>query len=614
MSDRPKGQVQQRDEVWRDLIFIFVAAILISIAGAFFDVFARFGEWLHRNPAFGLHVEEAIALFVFLTFALGIFSLRRWSQLKKEIARREQAQSQHENERLLLKVLIEQLPAGVLLSDIQGHFVQINERASDILGIELGELIGLTTEEIYKNVHATKPDGKPLAAEEIPSSVAARSQGPVSLIQLLITTPAGEARQLAVTAAPLIFKDKGLFGSVVVINDLTEQFSLQEQLRQAQKVEAIGTLAGGIAHDFNNLLTAIIGYSDLTIRKLEESDPLRSNIEEIMKAAARAASLTRQLLAFGRKQILQPKILDINEVVADTSKMLRRLIGEDIELITVLHSSLGQVKADPSQIDQIILNLAVNARDALPHGGKLIIETANVELDDAYARRHIGVQPGRYVMLAVSDNGTGMSPEIQRHIFEPFYTTKAVDKGTGLGLSTVYGVVKQSGGNIWVYSEVGKGTTFKIYLPRIERAVELKVAIADSSDAPRGTETILLVEDEELVRNLARTILEERGYRILEARDGQEALSICEQHADPIHLLLTDMVMPQMSGHELCKRCQPLRPGMRVLFVSGYTDAGIVHHGGLDDDVAFLQKPFTPDTLLCKVRDVLDAIEMDTSS
>ncbi len=381
----------------------------------------------------------------------------------------------------------------------------------------------------------------------------------------------------------------------------------EEQLRQAQKMEAVGKLAGGVAHDFNNLLTAIICNSDLTLRRLGEEDPLRRNVEGIKGAGERAAALTRQLLAFSRKQVLQPKVLNLNDVVVETNKMLRRLIGEDIDLLTVLEPSLGQVKADPSQIDQVLINLSVNARDAMPRGGKLIIETSNIYVDEEYARRHLSVRPGWYVMLVVTDTGCGMDAQTQERMFEPFFTTKEVGKGTGLGLSTVYGIVKQSGGNVWVYSEVGRGTTFKIYLPRTDQAAEQPAVNNGHDESTTGTETVLLVEDEELVRRMAHEILLMNGYQVLESSHGAEALDTCQSHQGPIHLMLTDVVMPRMSGRELAERAATLRPEMRVLYMSGYTDDAIVHHGVLDEGMAFIEKPFTPNSLAHKVRAALDA-------
>jgi PAS domain S-box-containing protein len=377
------------------------------------------------------------------------------------------------------------------------------------------------------------------------------------------------------------------------------------QLRQSQKMEAVGQLAGGVAHDFNNLLTAISGYSDLGLRRLGEGDPLRRNLEEIKKASTRAGSLTRQLLAFSRKQMLQAKVIDLNAIVTDMDRMLRRLIGEDIDLITFLEPSSCRIKADPGQIEQVILNLAVNARDAMPRGGKLTIETGRVYLDENYARAHVAVKSGHYIMLAVSDTGIGMDSETQERVFEPFFTTKEVGKGTGLGLSTVYGIIKQSGGSIWVYSEIAKGSTFKVYLPIVHESVDAEQK-AGSPDALNGKETILLVEDEEMVRNLSREILEMNGYRVLTASDGQQAARLCESIDEEIHLMVTDVVMPQMSGRELSERVVKQRPEMAVLYMSGYTDDAIVRHGVLDDGMPFLQKPFTPDALARKVRELLE--------
>jgi len=379
------------------------------------------------------------------------------------------------------------------------------------------------------------------------------------------------------------------------------------QLRESQKLESVGRLAGGIAHDFNNMLTAINGYSDLTLKRLPEGDALRHNIEEIKRAGERSASLTQQLLAFSRRQVLKPKILDINHEVIEVSMLLKRLIGEDIQLITNLKPKLGQVKADPGQLTQVIMNLAVNARDSMPQGGELVIETSNIHLDADYAARHIGSRPGSYVMIAVIDNGEGMSGEIQQHIFEPFYTTKETGKGTGLGLATAYGIVKQSGGYIWVYSEIGKGTTFKVYLPRVDEEVDTPKENDTLDHIPDGTETILLVEDEEIVRNLSRQILETCGYKVIGAGDGVEALSICQQPDSKFDLLLTDVVMPRMSGRQLAEHLDTLRPDTKVLFMSGYTDDAIIRQGVIEVGENFIQKPFTFNALAQKVRELLDA-------
>jgi len=381
----------------------------------------------------------------------------------------------------------------------------------------------------------------------------------------------------------------------------------EKQLLQSQKLEAVGRLAGGISHDFNNLLTVILGYSDIMKRNLQEGHPLRRNVEEIVRASERAASLTRQLLAFSRKQVMQPKVFDLNTVVTDLEKMLRRMIGEDVELRVCLQSELGNIEADPVQLEQVIMNLAVNARDAMPKGGKLSIETSNVYLDESYAREHVSVLPGDYVMLAISDTGCGMDEETRQHIFEPFFTTKEQGKGTGLGLSMVYGIVRQSGGNIWVYSEEGRGTTFKIYFPRVTADAEEYKRASQALDVPGGTETILLVEDAALVRNLARQVLETAGYRVFEAASAEAAIDLCERiNGDRIDLLLTDVVMPGMSGNEMSRILVKKQPGMPVLYMSGYTDDAIVQHGVLEPGINFLQKPFTPGALAMKVREVLD--------
>ncbi|MCH8948321.1 MAG: response regulator, partial [Acidobacteria bacterium] len=391
-----------------------------------------------------------------------------------------------------------------------------------------------------------------------------------------------------------------------IAENITEQRLLEAQLRQAQKMEAVGRLAGGVAHDFNNLLMVMRGYTELLLGRLSANDPLRRNAEEIQKAADRATSLTQQLLAFSRKQVMQPKVFDLNAVVSDTEKMLRRLIGEDIELATILGAELGRVKADPGQIEQVILNLAVNARDAMPQGGKLVMETANVELTQAFARQHPGVTPGPHVMLAMSDTGVGMDAETQARIFEPFFTTKEKGKGTGLGLATVYGIVKQSGGYIWVYSEAGQGTTFEIYLPRVEDAVTADQEEHAVSQPPSGSETVLLVEDEEPVRKLAREFLESSGYTVLEAEDPVEAMHLSDRHQGPIHLMVTDVVMPKMSGHELAQQMASVRPEMKVLYVSGYTDDALGQYGVPTQDSFFLQKPFSLDTLARKMRTLLE--------
>jgi PAS domain S-box-containing protein len=391
--------------------------------------------------------------------------------------------------------------------------------------------------------------------------------------------------------------------------DVTERRALEQQLRQSQKMEAVGRLAGGIAHDFNNLLMVISGYSEFLLDRLGPDPTLRGPAQEIAGASQRASSLTRQLLAFSRKQMLAPKVLDLNGVVTENLKMLTRVIGEDIDLIMVPAASLGAVRADAGQIDQVIMNLAVNARDAMPSGGKLTIETSNVSLDEEYARFHAPLRPGDYVLLSISDTGLGMDSETQSHIFEPFFTTKG-PKGTGLGLSTVYGIIKQSGGYVWVFSEPGKGTTFKIYLPRVPERAEPAQIVASNEAAftAPGTETILLAEDEANLRYLARQFLEKQGYTVIEAADGTRAMQIALAHQGVIHLLLTDVIMPGMNGRELAQRISEIRPQTKILYMSGYTENVIGHNGTLDAGVRLLQKPFTLRELKNKVREVLDSI------
>ncbi|HYK40013.1 MAG TPA: PAS domain S-box protein [Candidatus Eremiobacteraceae bacterium] len=392
-----------------------------------------------------------------------------------------------------------------------------------------------------------------------------------------------------------------------IIVDITERKQLEGQLQQSRRMEAVGRLAGGIAHDFNNLLTIIKGYTELAVQRKDLPTPVRADIEHIDDASERAAGLVRQLLAFSRKQVLQPKNLDLNAIVLGLEKLLRRLIGEDIEMKTIVSAGLGTIKADPAQVEQVLMNLVVNARDAMPQGGRMIVETSNVDLDKTYASEHVSVKPGRYVMLAVSDSGTGMSPETIAHIFEPFFTTKGGTKGTGLGLATVYGIVKQSGGYIWVYSEPEKGSTFKVYFPRVDEQAEKDSHKRRDEKAERGSETVLLVEDDDAVRELAEVILKAQGYTVICADGPKQAQEIAEKRADEIDLVLTDVIMPMMSGRELVKKLTARNSKMRVLYMSGYTDNVIAQGGVLEEGLAFLQKPFTPRALRQKVREVLDA-------
>jgi PAS domain S-box-containing protein len=501
--------------------------------------------------------------------------------------------------------LYDHAPLGYHEYDAEGRITNVNRTDLEMLGYTAEEMIGHPMWEF--NIEGET------AREQILAKLAGTLL-PGRNLERLYRKKDGTTIPVLIEDR-LILDEKGRISGIrCTIQDITarkqvedERESLKEQLRQSQKMEAIGKLAGGVAHDFNNLLTVIQGYGELLLNSLDQGSRLRQDVQEIMHASERASSLTRQLLAFSRKQVLQPKVLDLNAHVSNMDKMLRRMIGEDIELVTLLAEDLGRIKADPGQIEQAILNLAVNAKDAMLNGGKLTIETANVKLDENYARSRIGVIPGDYVMLSMSDTGGGMAPETKERIFEPFFTTKEKGKGTGLGLSTVYGIVQQSGGNIWVYSEPGLGTTFKIYLPRIEEGTESLRPAAVPTKSLQGSETVLLVEDEEMVRKLACTVLEKNGYTVLEASNGDEALDVVQgRNGNPIHLVVTDVVMPGMSGRQLADRLVSLRPELKVLYMSGYTDNAIVHHGVLDPGIAYIQKPFTPDALASKVREILD--------
>jgi two-component system cell cycle sensor histidine kinase/response regulator CckA len=476
-------------------------------------------------------------------------------------------------------------------------FLAVNEATVQHYGYSRSELLSMTIKDIRP------PEEVPALMAELKSLSWPRS---ASLRVWKHRKKDGSIIDVETGSNPIAFQ--GRQAVLVLGHDVTEKKKLETQLRQAQKMEAIGQLAGGVAHDFNNLLGVITGYTDLLLKDLGELHPGVRRAEQIRKAADRASGLTRQLLAFSRKQMLQPKVLDLNAVVLDVEKMLQRLIGEDIQLVTVLSEALGRVKADPGQIEQVIVNLAVNARDAMPKGGKLIIETANIDLDGHYAGTRTEVTPGPYAMLAVSDTGHGMNAETMSHIFEPFYTTKEEGKGTGLGLSTVFGIVKQSGGHVGVYSEVEKGTTFRVYLPRVEHNGEAAALVATLPEPRRArTETILLVEDAEVLRLMIGEMLETAGYQVLVGGSPEQAFGVVEAHSGPIHLLLTDVVLPRMSGPQVAEQVKAAWPGVKVLYMSGYTDEAIVHHGVLEGGTHFLQKPFTTDGLLRKVSEVLDA-------
>jgi len=518
-------------------------------------------------------------------------------QLREEKGQAEEALRESEEK---YRTILESIEDGYFEVDLTGNFKFFNDSMCKIRGYSKDELIVMNNRdymdpetskkvyEIFNRVYKTGESVKGVEWESI------RKDGSKIYSESSISLMKDSKDQ------PIGFQG--------IVRDITERKNLEKQLIQSQKMEAVGRLAGGVAHDFNNLMTIVIGNADMLLMSLTKDDPLREDVEEIKKAGGRSTSLTRQLLAFSRRQVLQPMVLNLNTVLAETDKMLRRLIGEDLEMATILESELGKVNIDPGQVEQVIMNLAINARDAMPGGGKFTIETANVDLDREYAHKKgvMELQPGPYVMLAISDKGIGMDKETQSQIFDPFFTTKPKAKGTGLGLSTVYGIVKQSGGYIWVYSEPGQGTTFKIYLPRVQGEEASLKKEPVPKELLQGSETVLMVEDDEAVRNFSKKVLKRSGYNILEAQDGEEALMVSRAHEGPIHLLLTDVVMPKMSGRELADRLQELRPETKVLFMSGYTDNAIIRHGTLRSDVNFMQKPFTPELLSQRIRRILD--------
>ncbi|MEW6212829.1 MAG: PAS domain S-box protein [Acidobacteriota bacterium] len=488
--------------------------------------------------------------------------------------------------------LVENLSDVIYAVDSQGRITYISPASEALSGYAPAEVAGRLMSDFLHE------EDRPLARQYFKKYLSGISE----TFECRLITRSGHLRWIRSSGKAVISMGR-VTGVQGVITDITERKELEHQLLQSQKMEAIGMLAGGVAHDFNNLLTGILGYTQLILRRLPGSDPMRKEIEEVEKASIQAASLTNQLLAFSRQQILQPRVIDLNDVIIENSRLLRRIIGEDVELVTVLAPDLGCIKADAMQIQQVMLNLAVNARDAMPQGGKLMIETANLSLDSS-AHKSVGMIPGPCVMLTVTDTGAGMDEETRQRIFEPFFTTKG--RGSGLGLSTVYGIIRQSGGNITVQSEIEKGTNFTIYLPRVNERAEGRAVISRGADLPRGSETILLVEDSKIIRDMASESLRLCGYTVVAAAGSGEALLVCERHEGRIDLLLTDVVMPHLSGPELAERLSRVRPEMKVLYMSGYTDNELARHGIVDMDVDFIQKPFTPTTLSRKVREVLD--------
>ena len=592
---------RRRDVPFRLLFGAF--GVFLAGSGVHYFVMAFGGAAPPYPGAVVVKLSLALALGVVIARLVPLLpqsvALRSPEAVARELAEQRRAEEALRVSEERFRLLVESAnDFAMFMLDVEGHVTTWNEGAQRVKGYRASEIIGRHFSCFYdeedrrlgtpaRALEQAVADGR---AEEEGWRV--RRDGSRFWANSIVTAlrEAGGARR----------------GFTLVTRDVTGRKQLEEQLYQAQKMEAVGRLAGGVAHDFNNVLTVVTGYSDILLNCLAPDDPSHAVLREILKAGERAAGLTRQLLAFSRKQVLAPKVLDLNAVIAETEKMLRRLIGEDIQLRTVADPHLGRVKADPGQVDQVLLNLAVNARDAMPQGGRLTIETRNADLEAAHVRAHPDVRPGPYVLLSVSDTGCGMDEHVRAHLFEPFFTTKEVGKGTGLGLATVYGIVKQSGGHIEVFSTPGKGTTFNVYLPRVAEEVAAAAPKAVARPCGPGSETVLVVEDEAALKDMICLVLRKGGYTVLEARDGGRALRLAQQHRGPIDLLLTDMVMPLMNGFQLAQHLTAARPGLKVLYMSGYTDSAFVRGGVALGEIELLQKPFSPDGLACKVREVLD--------
>lgn len=572
---------------------------------------------------------ERIAQVAAVVLAIAMLWLA-FARVTRELGLRRAAEADSRQSEDSLATMLQSIGDGVIATDVDGKIMRLNRVAEQLTGWTAGQALGRPFESVFRIVDSrTREPARDPVSRVLSEGTTVNLDDNTTLI-----AKSGEEIPIADSAAPIRDALDRITGAVLVFRDASAEREYADRLRglneelerrveertsalhkteaqllQSQKMEAIGRLAGGIAHDFNNLLSVIISFSEMLMEDAEKASVppnVISDLDEIKKAGLRAADLTRQLLAFSRQQVLAPKLVDLNDIVAGMEKLLRRVIGADITLRVVRASDGATIKVDPGQMEQVIMNLVVNARDAMPRGGKLTLEVSRVELDGEFASAHQGIKPGAYIQLAVTDTGMGMSKEVQAQIFEPFFTTKEKGKGTGLGLSTVFGIVQQSGGTVWVYSELGHGTTFKVYMPVAKDATTEASAPAQASK-PRGTETILLVEDEPSVRAIARGILTRAGYKVLEAEDGAAALRLFESTKEPIHLVLTDVVMPNMSGRELVEQLAKRKPELKVLYMSGYTDDTVVHHGVLDRGIAFLQKPIMPDALGKKVREVLDA-------